>query len=155
MSKSDASEQHDAARGLLWPARPPTSAGRSSGTAFPEGHVEIDSADHARGVVAAKADILAGRLQYRWHGHAGHGGHWVVNELEKRFGVGVTDGFGICLVNESQASFDEGYNATLAAEVNRRHGEGAFEEVFAESRRQSEEALGDARQAWLDRHAEA
>jgi hypothetical protein len=117
--------------------------------------VETDSAAYDRGVAAAKADIAAGRLQYRWHGHSGHWGHWIVSELEKRFGIAVNDGFGVCFVSESQISFDDGYNATLAAEINRRHGEGSFEAVFTESRKQSEEALGDARRAWLDRHARA
>ena len=117
--------------------------------------MEIDNSDYARGVEAAKTDIVGGRLQYRWHGHAGHWGHWIVNELEKRFGVGVNDGFGICFVKESQVSFDQGYNATLAAEISRRHGDGAFEAVFAECRRQSEEALGDAKRDWLHRHGEA
>lgn len=51
--------------------------------------------------------------------------------------------------------FDEGYHATLAAAINRRHGSGAFEAVFVESRQQSEEALADARQAWLEQHPEA
>jgi hypothetical protein len=37
--------------------------------------------------------------------------------------------------------------------MNRRHGESAFEAVFVEARRQSEEALGDARRAWIERHA--
>ena len=120
-----------------------------------EGVLEIDGAAYAEGVQAAKADIGAGRLQYRSHGHSGHWGHWIVSALEKRFGVGVNDGFGVCFVSKSQVSFDRGYNATLAAEINRRHGEGAFEAVFAESRQQSEEALGDAKRAWLDRHAEA
>jgi len=120
-----------------------------------ESTLEANSAAYAKGVEAAKADIAAERLQYRWHGHSGHWGHWIVSELEKRFGVGVNDGFGVCLVTESQISFDDGHNATLAAEINRRHGAGAFEAVFAESRKQSEEALGDAKRAWLDRHAEA
>jgi hypothetical protein len=110
---------------------------------------------YAKGIEAAKADIASERLQYRWYGHSGHWGHWIVSELQKRFGVGVNDGFGVCLVTGSQVSFDDGYNATLAAEINRRHGAGAFEAVFDESRMQSEEALGDARRAWPDRHAEA
>jgi hypothetical protein len=98
--------------------------------------LETDSAAYAKGIEAAKADIAADRLQYRWHGHSGHWGHWIVSELEKRFGVGVNDGFGNCFVTESQVSFDDGYNATLAAEINPRHGEGAFGAVFAESRNQ-------------------
>lgn len=113
-----------------------------------------DSDAYARGMKAAKADIAAGHLQYRWNGHSGHWGHWIVNELERRFGVGINEGFGICIVTESQVSFDEGYNLTLGTEINRRHGEGAFEAVFKESRQQSEEALGDAKQAWLHRHGE-
>ncbi|MEZ0265875.1 MAG: hypothetical protein ACAI43_14185 [Phycisphaerae bacterium] len=115
--------------------------------------MEHDSLAYATGVAAAKSDVSAGRFQYRWSGHAGHWGHWIVGELEKRFGVGVNDKFGVCFVSESQISFDEGYNATLAGEINRRHGDGAFEAVFAESRRQSEEALGDAKEAWLARNA--
>ena|SRR5688572_17745953 len=117
--------------------------------------VETDQRAFAEGVEAAKADIPAGRLVYRWHGHAGHWGHWIVTQLAERFGVEVNDGFGVCFVSVSQVSFDDGYNATLAAEVNRRHGEGAFEAVFSESRRQAEEALGDAKRAWLERHGKA
>jgi hypothetical protein len=113
--------------------------------------VETGSA-YANGVESAKADIAAGRFMYRWHGHAGHWGHWIVNELENRFGVGVNEGFGVCLVTDAQVSFDDGYNTILAAEINRRHGSGAFEAVIAESRQQSEEALWDARLAWLERH---
>jgi hypothetical protein len=56
-------------------------------------------------------------------------------------------------VTHSQVSFDEGYNATLACEINRRHGQGAFDAVFFKSRPQSEEALAGAKRAWLDRHA--
>lgn len=116
--------------------------------------METDSAAYAKGMEAADADIAAGILRYRWHGHSGHWGHWIVNELEKRFGISVNEGFGICFVTESQVWFDDGYNATLATEIDRLHGEGAFEDVFKESRQQSEMALGDARRAWLDRHAE-
>lgn len=115
--------------------------------------MDTDGAAYAKGVASAKADIAAGHLQYRWHGHSGHRGHWIASELKKRFGVGVNDGFGICFVTDAQVSFDEGYNATLAAEINRRHGEGAFEAVFSESRKQSEEVLDDTRRAWLKRHA--
>jgi hypothetical protein len=117
--------------------------------------VETDKTQFAKGVEAAKADIAAGRLVYRWHGHAGHWGHWIVSQLAKRFGVGVNDRFGRCMVTESQVSFDDGYNATLAAEINRRYGDGAFEAVFSESRRQSEEALWDAKREWLEQHGEA
>jgi hypothetical protein len=120
-----------------------------------ESRLEADSVAYVKGAETARADIDTGRLQYRWHGHSGHWGHWIVSELEKRFGVGVNDGFGVCFVTESQVSFDEGYNATLAAEINRRHGDGAFEAVFAEARQQSEEALDDVKRAWLDRHPEA
>src|SRR4051812_44369084 len=98
---------------------------------WPEGRLETDSSAHSKGMEAAKADIAAGRLQYRWHGHSGHWGHWIVGELEKRFRVGVNDGFGVCFVPASQISFDDGYNAMLATEINRRHGPGAFEAVFS------------------------
>jgi hypothetical protein len=132
----------------------PEAAEREPVIARRESLVETDKAAHEEGVESAKADIAAGRPQYRWHGHSGHWGHWIVSELEKRFGVGVNDRFGVCFVTESQISFDVGYNAALAAEINRRHGEGVFEAVFADARKQSEEALGSAKRAWLDRHAE-
>ena len=117
--------------------------------------MEIDQTAFAAGVEAAKADIASGLLVYRWSGHAGHWGHWIVTELARRFAVGVNDRFGVCFVTASGVSFDDGYNSVLAAEINRRHGAGAFEAVFTESRRQSEEALGGATRAWLEQHPEA
>jgi len=114
--------------------------------------VERNEAAYAAGVEAAKADTAAGRLVYRWGGHAGHWGHWIVTQLAERFGVGVSDGFGVCLVTKSSLSVDDGYNAVLVAEINKRHGNGAFEALLAESRQQSEEALWAAKQAWLARH---
>jgi hypothetical protein len=78
-----------------------------------------------------------------------------VTQLAERFGVLVGDGFGICLIDATSLSFDDGYNSVLATEVDRRYGDGAFAAVFAEARRQSEEALGDAKQSWLDRHPSA
>lgn len=117
--------------------------------------MERDEATFAAGCEAARADIAAGRLVYRWGGHAGHWGHWIVTQLAVRFGVGVSEGFGVCFVTAASASFDDGYNSVLAAEINRRHCGGAFEAVFADARRQTEEALWDAKQSWLDRHADA
>jgi hypothetical protein len=75
-------------------------------------------------------------------------------QLAERFGVSVSDGFGVCLVTESSTSFDDGYNLVLAAEIDRRYGSGAFEAVFTESRRQSEKALWAARQSWQARQPE-
>ena len=117
--------------------------------------MELDKAAFAEGAEAAEADIAAGCLVYRWGGHAGHWGHWIVGQLAERFGVGVSDGFGVCFVSARSVSFDMGYNAVLAEEVNRRYGPGAFEAVFAESRQQSEEALWAAKQAWFAQHPEA
>lgn len=114
--------------------------------------METDKEAYAAGVEAAAVDIAAGRLIYRWTGHAGHWGHWIVTELPRRFGVGVDNGFGVCLVTQWSVSFNDGYNATLAAEINRRHGDSAFEAVFTDARHQSEEALADARRAWLEKH---
>jgi hypothetical protein len=114
--------------------------------------VDRDEAAYAAGVEAAKSDIAAGRLMYRWGGHAGHWGHWIVTQLAERFGVGVNDGFGVCFVTASTLSFDDGYNAVLVAEINRRHGGGAFEALLAESRQQTEEALWAAKQSWLAKH---
>ena len=117
--------------------------------------MELDKAAFAEGAEAAKADIAADRWVYRWGGHAGHWGHWIVGQLAERFGVGVSDGFGVCFTSARAVSFDMGYNAVLSAEVNQRHGAGAFEAVFAESRQQSEEALWATKQAWFARHPEA
>jgi hypothetical protein len=114
--------------------------------------VERNEAAFAAGCEVARTDIAAGRLVYRWSGHAGHWGHWIVTQLEQRFGVGVDDGFGICFVTESSVSFNEGYNSLLIAEIDRRHGRGAFHGVLTESRAQSEESLGDAKQRWSQRH---
>jgi hypothetical protein len=47
---------------------------------------------------------------------------------------------------------NDGYNATVAADVNRRYGAGAFEAVFIEARQQSEETLAIAKQSWHERH---
>ncbi|MHB1426967.1 MAG: hypothetical protein ACYC3I_27750 [Gemmataceae bacterium] len=117
--------------------------------------MQRDEMAFAAGGEAAHADIAAGHLVYRWSGHAGHWGHWIVVQLAERFGVGVSDGFGVCFVTASGLSFDDGYNNALAAEINRCYGAGAFEVVFAESRSQSEETLGAARQSWLSRHLNA
>ncbi|MBM4069739.1 MAG: hypothetical protein FJ271_12425 [Planctomycetes bacterium] len=103
------------------------------------------------GCEAARADIAIGRLIYRWTGHAGHWGHGIVTQLAHRFGVEVNEGFGICFVDTSSRSFDEGYNNVLVAEIERRHGSGAFESLLKESRSQSEESLWDAKQAWQNR----
>lgn len=65
--------------------------------------------------------------------------------------MAASDGFGICFVTESGMSFDDGYNRVLAAEIDRRYAPGAIEALFAESRRQSEEALWQARESWLSR----
>ncbi|VTR99370.1 hypothetical protein [Tuwongella immobilis] len=117
--------------------------------------MQLDKAAFAEGAEAARADLAAGRRVYRWRGHAGHWGHWIVGQLVERFGVGVSDGFGVCFVSARSISFDMGYNAVLAEEVNRHHGAGAFEAVFAESRQQSEEALWEAKQAWFAQHPDA
>jgi hypothetical protein len=117
--------------------------------------MERDEAAFAAGSNAARADIATGRLVYRWGGHSGHWGHWIVTQLAKRFGVTVNDGFGVCFVTASSKSFDDGYNSVLAAEIDRRHGSGAFEAVFTESRQQSEEELWAAKQLWLAQHADA
>jgi hypothetical protein len=117
--------------------------------------VELDKAAFAEGNGAATADIVADRWVYRWSGHAGHWGHWIAAQLATRFGVDVSDGFGVCFVSARDISFDMGYNTVLAAEVNRRHGAGAFEAVFAEARQQSEEALWAAKQAWFAQHPDA
>jgi hypothetical protein len=103
--------------------------------------VERDEAAFAAGCDAARADIAANRLVYRWSGHTGHRGHWIVTQLAERFGVGVSDGFGVCFVTASSLAFDDGYNRVLVAEINRRYGSGAFEALLAEARQQSEEAL--------------
>jgi hypothetical protein len=113
--------------------------------------MERDEAAFASGCAAARADIAAGRLHYRWSGHAGHWGHWIVTQLAERFGVNVDDGFGVCLVTVSSVSFNDGYNSVLVAEIDRRHGSGTFQSLLAGARVQSEASLGDARRTWLER----
>ena len=117
--------------------------------------MERDEVAFAAGVEAARADIAAGRLVYRWAGHSGHWGHWIVAQFAERFGVGVNDGFGVCFVSASGMSFDDGYNGVLAAEIDRRHGSGAFQSVLTESRQQSEGSLWAAKQAWFAQHPDA
>ena len=111
--------------------------------------MERDVAAFITGCEAARVEIAAGTLVYRWSGHAGHWGHWVVAQLEERFGVGVDAGFGVCFVDAAKLSFNDGYNSVLVMEIDRRHGSGAFQSVIADSRAQSEESLWDARQLWL------
>jgi hypothetical protein len=114
--------------------------------------VEDGNAAYVAGCEAARTDIAAGRLVYRWSGHAGHWGHWIATQIEQRFGVGVDDSFGVCFVDQSTTSFNDGYNSVVIAEIDRRHGSGAFQAVLTESRRQSEESLGDAKILWMERH---
>jgi hypothetical protein len=115
--------------------------------------VERDEIAFAAGRDAALADIAASKLVYRWGGHSGHWGHWIVTQLAARFGVGVSDGFGVCFVTKTSMSFDDGYNEVLTAELDRRHGSGALDALFAEARQQSEESLWKAKQSWLQRHS--
>jgi len=114
--------------------------------------MERDEPAFAAGCEAARADIAANRLIYRWSGHAGHWGHWIVAQLAERFSVEGDDGFGICFVIASSDSFNDGYNSVLIAEIDRRHGSGAFQTLLSESRTQPEETLWDAKQSWLERH---
>jgi hypothetical protein len=114
--------------------------------------LELNPLIVAEGAEAARADIAAGRLVFRWSGNAGHFGHWVVTQIAERFGVGVNEWFGVCVVTEHSLSFNEGYNAVLAQEIDRRHGAGAFKSVFEESSDQPEAALMAARRAWKAQH---
>lgn len=114
--------------------------------------MERDQTAFESGCDAARNDITAGRLVYRWGGHAGHWGHWIVTQLAERFGVSVNDGFGVCLVTKSSLLFDDGYNSVLVAEIDRRHGAGAFQSVLSESKVQSEVSLGDARRTWMEQN---
>jgi hypothetical protein len=113
--------------------------------------VERDEAAFAAGCDAARADIAAGRLIYRWSGHAGHWGHWIATQFSERFGVEV-DGLGICFVTAASVSFNDGYNSVLATEVDRRYGSNAFQAVIHEAKEQSEVSLGNARRSWLERN---
>jgi hypothetical protein len=116
--------------------------------------VERDDVAFAAGRAEAHADIAAGKPVYRWSGHTGHYGHWIATQLSMRFGVGISDGFGVCFVTMAKLSFDDGYNEVLAAELDRRHGRGALTALFAEARQQSEESLWDAKESWLANHPE-
>lgn len=103
--------------------------------------MEGDELAFATGRAASHADIAAGKPVYRWSGHTGHYGHWIASQLAARFGVEISDGFGVCFVSIAKLSFDDGYNEVLAAELDRRHGRGALNALFAEARQQSEESL--------------
>jgi len=111
--------------------------------------VERDQAAFTAGREAARIDIAANRLVYRWNGHAGHWGHWIVSQLAQRFGVGVDEGFGVCFVTVFKVSFNDGYNSVLVDEISRRFGSGAFQALLAEARVQSEECLAEARRSWM------
>jgi hypothetical protein len=117
--------------------------------------MNLDEAAFAAGAEAAKSDLAAGRPAYRWSGHSGHWGHWIVGQLADRYGIAVSDGFGVCFVDAKSASYDRGYNEVLAAEIDRRHGPGALEAVFADARKQSEETLGDAKRDWFAKNPDA
>jgi hypothetical protein len=117
--------------------------------------VERDEEAFAAGCEAARADIASGRLVYRWGGHTGHWGHWIATQLAERFGANVGEGFGVCFVTTAGMSFDDGYNGVVEAEIDRRHGSGALNAVFTEAKTQTEEALWEAKQAWLERHKDA
>jgi hypothetical protein len=75
-----------------------------------------------------------------------------VTQLAERFGVEIDDGFEVCCVTTWSVSFNDGYNSALIAEIDRRHGVGAFQSFLEESRRQSEECLWHAKQAWLKKN---
>jgi hypothetical protein len=114
--------------------------------------VERDGVAYAAGRAAAQSDIAAGRLVYRWSGHAGHRGRWIVTQFAEHFDVAVGGGFGICCVTASRVSFNDGYNSIVVAEIDRRHGGGAFQALLHESTAQSEESLWDGKQVCLQRH---
>jgi hypothetical protein len=111
--------------------------------------MERDEAEFAEGCETARRDVAAGRLVYYWRGHAGHRGHWIATQLTERFGVDV-DGLGICFV--SRIDFHAGYNSIIVAEIDRRHGDGTFDDLMAEAWSQSESTLGDARRSWMERN---
>jgi hypothetical protein len=114
--------------------------------------MERDETALAAGEAAARADVAAGRLVYRWMGHAGHWGQWMAVQLSDRFGVGVED-LGLCCVNS--VPFNEGYNNVIVTEIDRRYGNGAFQSLMAEAKLQPEEVLFDAKQLWLERTGDA
>ena len=113
--------------------------------------MEADEAAYAAGVEAAKANVAARRMVYRWAGHAGPWGHWIVDPARRAVRRRRQRRLRGLLCHQFSLSFDERDNAVLAAEIDRRHGSGAFEAVFAESRQQTDEALWAAKQAWLER----
>jgi hypothetical protein len=114
--------------------------------------VERDEVAFAAGCERARSDIAAGRLIYRWSGHAGHWGHWIVTQLAERLGVEVDNGFGICAVTTASLSYNDGYNSVLVAEIDRWHGTAAFPALLDEAKRQSKESLWEARELWDKKH---
>lgn len=107
---------------------------------------------HRAGQERALADLAAGRLEYQWLGSAGPVGHWIALELQRRFGVAMGPGFGVCFVDDDKRQFAADYNAAVKAELERRHGAGVLERLFEEARCASDLERHDARQKWLESH---
>jgi hypothetical protein len=116
--------------------------------------MEPDAQAFEQGCEAAWSDLQAGRLIYRWTGHAGPWGHEFFALVFERFGMSV-EGFGVCFTTPSASAFNEGYNQVVIREIDRRHGPGAFQAVIADAKKQAEGRHSELRAEWLERQSHA
>ena len=98
------------------------------------------------GIAAAKRDIAAGDLCYKWIGHGGRGGKDFCRLVGIRLGMTVDD-FGICFVTDEKIAFATGYNQTVADHIVAEHGRNLVEETMTEARELHKERY--------DRHVES
>jgi hypothetical protein len=91
-----------------------------------------DSITFDEGRAKAAADISAGMLRYRRHGHPGPWGQDFVDLMAQRLGVPVEDTAG-CVVTSQLVAFDEGYNEVVLQEIARKHGPDAFASLVSEA----------------------
>jgi hypothetical protein len=97
-----------------------------------------ESEEFARGRALAVADIAAGLLRYRRHGHPGPWGQDFADLMATRLGVRVEETAG-CLVNPALVSFDDGYNEAVLQEIARIYGPDAFPALVAEAKATAKE----------------
>lgn len=81
------------------------------------------------GVARAKRDIIAGQPKLRY-GARGAWGEDLAKTLKARFGVELV--ILSCLTDAESSSFDTGYNDTVKAHIDARHGPGAVKALWDE-----------------------
>ena len=73
------------------------------------------------GIDAAKNDVAAGVLRYKWRRSAGRGGKNFCQMVLDRFGM-IVDDYGICFVTKDSIAFAEGYNEIVRDYLLTKHG---------------------------------